>query len=111
MKKILLISALVSSLAIMSFTPAPQQETVTVRVKTVNGYIDFKIKNDTGTDHSIISSSGGSKSLDASSSAHSISMKDGDDVYMYDGGRKGDKILHVDSSIDGKTFMLSDLIK
>lgn len=74
-------------------------------------YVSFKIKNDTGTDHRIISSSGGSVSLDASTSAHSISMKDGDDVFMYDKGTKGAKILKVEAGLKGKTLLLSDLLK
>jgi|GEM_PF-2199076 len=101
------------ALGALTFTSFKAAELSTKSTETVapSGYIDFKIKNDTGSDHSIISSSGGSKSLSAQSSAHSITMKDGDDVFMYDGGKKGAKILHVDASIDGKTFNLSALMK
>lgn len=73
--------------------------------------VSFKIKNDTGTDHRIISSSGGSFSLDASSSSHTISTKVGDDVFLYNKGSKGAKILKVEADLKGKTFLLSDLLK
>lgn len=105
-KSVLAICLGLGTVALMSFTTiTPISSTVAM------DNISFKIKNDTGTDHRIISSSGGSVSLDASSSSHSISMKEGDDVFMYDKGTKGAKILKVEASLKGKTLMLSDLLK
>lgn len=95
------------TIAMMSFTSTNTSIERTVAMDNIS----FKIKNDTGTDHRIISSSGGSVSLDASTSAHSISMKDGDDVFMYDKGTKGAKILKVEAGLKGKTLLLSDLLK
>lgn len=97
----------ISTLTLMSFSYQDSAQLITVAMDNIS----FKIKNDTGTDHCIISSFGGSVSLDASSSTQSTSMKDGDDVFMYEKGTKGAKILKVEVSLKGKILLLSDLLK
>jgi len=109
MKKIILSVMLLSATAMMSFTTANTTTTSNSELK-VTGKIQVKIKNDTGADHKVITSSGGSTSVPDQSGATTVTVEVGDDIFLYDGGKKGAKLMSVTSDMDGKTFKLSDLM-
>jgi hypothetical protein len=109
MKKVILSAMLIATTGLMSFTHVTQNETVNTSVIS-SGKIQVKIKNDTGADHKVITSSGGSTSIPDQSGVTTITVEVGDTIFLYDGGKKGAKLFVVDESMDGKTFKLSDFI-
>ena len=109
MKKAILSIALLAATGLMSFTYVAQGETVITTVKA-SGKIQVKIKNDTGADHKVITSSGGSTSVPDQSGVTTITVEVGDTIFLYDEGKKGAKLFVVEASMDGKTFKLSDFI-
>lgn len=109
MKKVILSAVLLSVTGLMSFTHVTQGETVNTTVVS-NGKIQVKIKNDTGADHKVITSSGGSTNVPDQSGVTTITVEVGDTIFLYDGGKKGAKLFVVDESMDGKTFKLSDFM-
>lgn len=109
MKKTILFVALIATTGLMSFTTINSNETIT-KSEVASGYVDIKIKNDTGEEHKVITSSGGSTTVRNQSGVTTVTMKDGDDLFLYDGGKKGKKLLTATSAMDGKTYDLSDLI-
>ena len=76
----------------------------------VSSKIQVKIKNDTGADHKVITSSGGSFNVPDQSGVTTITVEVGDKIFLYDGGKKGAELMVVTSDMDGKTFKLSDLM-
>lgn len=109
MKTIILSVALLSATTMMSFT-TPTNSNDSISIVDATGKIQVKIKNDTGEDHKVITSSGGSTSVPDQSGVTTITVEVGDTVFLYDGGKKGAKLFVVDSSMDGKTFKLSDFM-
>jgi len=109
MKKVVLSVALLAATGLMSFTHVAQGESVNTAVKA-SDKIQVKIKNDTGADHKVITSSGGSTSVPNQSGVTTITAEVGDTIFLYDGGKKGAKLFVVEASMDGKTVMLSDFI-
>lgn len=109
MKTIILSVALLSATIMMSFT-TPTNSNDSISIVDATGKIQVKIKNDTGEDHKVITSSGGSTSVPDQSGVTTITVEVGDTVFLYDGGKKGAKLFVVDSSMDGKTFKLSDFM-
>lgn len=109
MKKVILSAVLLAATGLMSFTHVTQSEIVNTTVVS-SGKIQVKIKNDTGADHKVITSSGGSTSVPDQSGVTTITVEVGDTIFLYDGGKKGAKLFVVDESMDGKTFKLSDFI-
>lgn len=109
MKNTIWILCLLLSVFAMSFS-TKKICTSTETCSRTQGYVDIKIKNDTGEEHKVITSSGGSTTLKNQSGTTTLTVKSGDDLYLYDGGKKGAKIMTVDEFMDGKTFLLSDLI-
>lgn len=109
MKKSLLIVALIATAGLMSFTTTHSNGTPQTFEMT-SGYVDIKIKNDTGEDHRVITSSGGSTTVKNQSGVTTVTVKDGDDLFLYDNGKKGAKLMTVSADMDGETFKLSDLM-
>ena len=71
--------------------------------------LDIKIKNDTSDAVKVINAgSGGSYSLTKGATT-TIRMEEGDKLYYYDQGKKGDLILTASKEINGKVQLLSKL--
>jgi hypothetical protein len=109
MKKVIVAVALLAATGLMSFTHVAQGETVNTTVVS-SGKIQVKIKNDTGADHKVITSSGGSTNVPDQSGVTTITVEVGDTIFLYDGGKKGAKLFVVEVSMDGKTVKLSEFL-
>ncbi len=109
MKKVVLSAVLLAATGLMSFTTVNMVET-NAKKEISLGKIQVKIKNDTGSDHKVITSSGGSSNVPDQSGVTTITVEVGDTIFLYDGGKKGAKLFVVESSMDGKTFNLSDFM-
>lgn len=73
------------------------------------GSIDIKIKNDTDDEVRVYNAgSGGSYSLSKGTTT-TLKMDEGDKLYYYNNGKKGDLILTASSDMDGKVQLLSKL--
>lgn len=109
MKKVVLSAVLLAATGLMSFTNINNVESISIKEVSL-GKIQVKIKNDTGADHRVITSSGGSTNVPDQSGTTTITVEVGDTIFLYDGGKKGAKLFVVESSMDGKTFNLSDFL-
>lgn len=71
--------------------------------------LDIKIKNDTDDEVSVINAgSGGSYRLQKNV-ATTIKMEEGDELYIYEKGKKGKLLLTASKSMNGKLQLLSKL--
>ena len=71
--------------------------------------LDIKIKNDTDDEVSVINvGSGGSYRLQKNV-ATTIKMEEGDELYIYEKGKKGKLLLTASKSMNGKLQLLSKL--
>ena len=71
--------------------------------------LDIKIKNDTNDAVKVINAeSGGSYSLSKGATT-TIKMEEGDKLFYYNQGKKGDLILTASKEMDGKVQLLSKL--
>ncbi len=103
MKKIVLSAMLLAGTALVAFQPVSKQENV------VLGKICFKIKNDTGKSQTLHTGSGTTSINNLTTNEFCI--EEGGILYLADRGLKGKELLKVTSSVSGKTFELSNLMK
>lgn len=103
MKKIVLGAMLLAGTALVAFQPVAQQE------KVVLGKICFKIKNDTGKSQTLHTGSGTTSINNLTT--NEICIEEGGSLYLADKGNKGKVLLKVTSSVSGKTFELSKLLR
>lgn len=105
MKKLALGLLLASGLTVSAFQFATQSQ----QEHLVLGKICFKIKNDTGKSQTLHTGSG-TKPIN-NLTTNEICMDEGSTLYLAERGSKGQELLKVTSSVSGKTFSLSDLMK
>jgi hypothetical protein len=103
MKKIVFGAMLLAGTALVAFQPVSKQENV------VLGKICFKIKNDTGKSQTLHTGSGTTSINNLTT--NEICIDEGGSLYLADKGNKGKELLKVTSSVSGKTFELSKLLK
>lgn len=103
MKKVVLSAMLLAGTALVAFQPLTKQENV------VLGKICFKIKNDTGKSQTLHTGSGTTSINNLTT--NEICIEEGGTLYLAERGTKGKELLKVTSSISGKTFELSKLLK
>lgn len=78
-------------------------------VVTPMGKITFKIKNDTDEAVRVVTGKGSHYSLTKGATT-SLTLDEGDALYLEKNGGKGAKLIEATSSIEGKVFNLSKLL-
>jgi hemin uptake protein HemP len=94
---------LLAGTALVAFQPMHKQETM------ILGKICFKIKNDTGSSQTLHTGSGTTSINNLTT--NEICIEEGGALYLAERGNKGKVLLKVTSSVSGKTFELSKLMK
>jgi hypothetical protein len=83
--------------------------TTTMTKVSVGSPLKIKIKNDTDNTFTVYNAgSGGSYGL-TKNAITTISMDPGDELYAYEGNRKGKLLLTASADLEGKVHMLSKL--
>lgn len=107
MKTLMITSFLSFGLFSMSFSTKSENIEIVKFVKAEK--LDIKIKNDTSDAVKVINAgSGGSYSLTKGATT-TIKMEEGDKLFYYNQGKKGDLILTASKEMDGKVQLLSKL--
>lgn len=97
------------ALITMSFTSNINATRKTIATEVLSEKFDIKIKNDTDNVVKVINDgSGGSYSLTKGATT-TIKMEEGEKLYYYEKGKKGDLILTATKEMDGKVQLLSKL--
>lgn len=105
MQKVIVILFL--TFGLVSFHSISSKFEITKEISTEK--FDIKIKNDTDNEVKVINAgSGGSYSL-AKNTTTTIKMEEGDKLYYYIKGKKGDLILVATKEMNGKLQLLSNL--
>ncbi len=109
MKKLLVIAVIAASAAftLQSNTTLPICNTDVVR--TLDGKLSIKIKNDTDDDFSVYNSGSSSSYRLAKNVTTTIKMDVGDKLFYYEKGKKGKEILTATAAMDGKVQLYSKL--
>lgn len=103
MKRIVLGLSLVAGIILVALKPNDEPQ------NWVFGKICFKIKNDTGKTQTLHTGSGTTSINNLTT--HEICIEEGGSLYLAEKGNKGKELLKVTSSLSGKTFELSKLLK